>query len=880
MLLSSIVPLLQLSIAASSSFFIFGGASPVSTTSSTSFVNIHLDLPENLVPWNSTELFFDIDDFEDETELEDDYVNYTYEEDDDEAKVSKRDRNSKNDLLSLREAPRCIRKKNQSEVKASPPSFRLPRSEMQLLAAGHLGHRMELFCPHRKGCPRAKLTWTKDGQALVKRGRKSGLSTIRIKQNGELIIEDNRVEDDGNYTCFISNKFGTIHHSIMVQSVPRVVAMEPKIHKDQPGNHTVLVGTNLTLQCQLTVEDESSPHFVGWYKHYQVNGSWMDEEKTAYAHHLQDSQSSPPPQDDQELVLTDLKLNDTGWYSCKVSNQYGRLAESGFVKVVESLEELQMVVTNPLYTFMSIGIGGFVGLGLTCVLIMVFVKYRNERKQKTMAIETAQCVVRWTKKIIIERNMSDDGVGDELLAPIVRMEKVMVRGVDTTMDTNMSEESYEFQLDVDWEFPRELLELGDELGQGAFGRVLRGTAFNCKVKESLGSQDESGCPLVITSNAVEPVMVAVKMLKEEHSEEEVVDLVKEIEIMKAVGGHVNIVNLLGACTQPYGKPLLAIMEFAQFGNLRDHLRMRRGYRGLHHVEGHDAALEDGLSISLREMLSYAWQVARGMQFLSDRRCVHRDLAARNVLVAKDGVAKIADFGLARDMQESDYYRKRGEGKLPVLWMSPESLFAGVSTTMSDVWSFGVLLWEIVTWGERPYVGVATEAVLDLIKDGYRMSSPSQCPQPLYSMMRECWQFEPSKRPSWSELVNALLNLYDQTLPGVYLDLTLPIIPTPPSSPESTSSSVFSHSSTRTTTTPVPYPPPFNPGYMPGISPLLQGIQPSPSLPTSPHPLSWQASAPPYSLLRMPRPLSVRRMSEESGYNSNTGGGLVGRYYNV
>ena len=152
---------------------------------------------------------------------------------------------------------------------------------------------------------------------------------------------------------------------------------------------------------------------------------------------------------------------------------------------------------------------------------------------------------------------------------------------------------------------------------------------------------------MITANAVEPVMVAVKMLKEDHSEEEVVDLVKEIEIMKAVGGHVNIVNLLGACTQPSGKPLLAIMEFAQFGNLRDHLRMRRGYRGLHHVEGRDEHLEDGLSISLREMLSYAWQVARGMHFLSDRRCVHRDLAARNVLVARDGVAKIADFGLAR-----------------------------------------------------------------------------------------------------------------------------------------------------------------------------------------------------------------------------------------
>ena len=96
-----------------------------------------------------------------------------------------------------------------------------------------------------------------------------------------------------------------------LQSVPRVVAMETKIHKDQPGNHTMMVGTNLTLQCQLAVENESSPHFISWYKHYQVNGSWMDENETAYAHHLQDSQSSPLPKDDQELFLTNLQLTNT-----------------------------------------------------------------------------------------------------------------------------------------------------------------------------------------------------------------------------------------------------------------------------------------------------------------------------------------------------------------------------------------------------------------------------------------------------------------------------------------------------------------------------------------------------------------------------------------
>ena len=136
---------------------------------------------------------------------------------------------------------------------------------------------------------------------------------------------------------------------------------------------------------------------------------------------------------------------------------------------------------------------------------------------------------------------------------------------------------------------------------------------------------------------------------------------------------------------------------------------------------------------------------------------------------------MADFGLAREVEQTDYYRRVTDGKLPVLWMSPESLFDGVSTTKSDVWSYGILLWEIVTCGERPYTGIASEALLDLIRvswsrqlqssmlipclylqDGYRMSIPMQCPQELYLLMKSCWHLQVRTDECMKTTSNSLL----------------------------------------------------------------------------------------------------------------------------
>ena len=207
-------------------------------------------------------------------------------------------------------------------------------------------------------------------------------------------------------------------------------------------------------------------------------------------------------------------------------------------------------------------------------------------------------------------------------------------------------------------------------------------------------------------------VVAVKMLKEGHTDTEMIDLVSEMDMMKVIGRHMNIINLLGVCTQD--GPLYVIVEFAEHGNLRDFLRKHRPASGYERANGEKPPLTE------KQLVSFARQIAKGMEYLGSKKCIHRDLAARNVLVAEGFVLKIADFGLARDVHSNDYYRKMGDGRLPVKWMAPEALFHRRYTIQSDVWSFGILLWEIMTLGGTPYPSVPSiEKLFQLLREGHR-----------------------------------------------------------------------------------------------------------------------------------------------------------------
>ncbi|XP_041913589.1 tyrosine-protein kinase receptor Tie-1 isoform X4 [Alosa sapidissima] len=262
----------------------------------------------------------------------------------------------------------------------------------------------------------------------------------------------------------------------------------------------------------------------------------------------------------------------------------------------------------------------------------------------------------------------------------------------------------------------------DVIGEGNFGQVIK-----AMIKNKDGNK----------------MSAAIKMLKEFASENDHRDFAGELEVLCKLGQHPNIINLIGAC-ENRGYLYIAI-EYAPYGNLLDFLRKSRV------LETDPAfAKEHGTASTLtsQQLLQFAVDVANGMHYLSDKQFIHRDLAARNVLVGENLVAKIADFGLSRG---EEVYVKKTMGRLPVRWMAIESLNYSVYTTKSDVWSFGVLLWEIVSLGGTPYCGMTCAELYEKLPQGYRMEKPKNCDDEVYELMRQCWRDRPYERPPFQQI---------------------------------------------------------------------------------------------------------------------------------
>ncbi|XP_054653243.1 tyrosine-protein kinase Lck isoform X2 [Dunckerocampus dactyliophorus] len=265
----------------------------------------------------------------------------------------------------------------------------------------------------------------------------------------------------------------------------------------------------------------------------------------------------------------------------------------------------------------------------------------------------------------------------------------------------------------EWEIPRESLKLVNKLGAGQFGDVWMGVYNNDR-------------------------KVAVKVLKIGTMSAEA--FLAEANMMKNLL-HPRLVRLLAVVSQ---EPIYIVTEYMENGSLLDYLKTTQGS-----------------NLSMKTLIDMASQVADGMAFIEQKNYIHRDLRAANILVSHELICKVADFGLARIIEDSEYTAREG-AKFPIKWTAPEAINYGKFSIKSDVWSFGIFLTEIVTYGRIPYPGMSNPEVIQNLEQGYRMPKPEKCSDGLYNIMCLCWRENPETRPTFEYLRSVLEDFFIAT----------------------------------------------------------------------------------------------------------------------
>ncbi|XP_030080356.1 vascular endothelial growth factor receptor 1 isoform X3 [Drosophila hydei] len=582
------------------------------------------------------------------------------------------------------------------------------------------------------------------------------------------------------------------------------------------------LGDSLILECKSKAVPQAK---VYWYKDevelFETNRTHIVEDGT-------------------KLLIPHLYPSHDGIYRCVVSNRLGSIENS--VKVIIA----NMPGMNKAWIWFSV----IFFMILIALCIFLGIRYRQERKNH-LALKAA-------------------GLANFVEGAVEQINPAL----------SLDEQAELLPYNREFEFPRNKLKLGKQLGAGAFGVVLKGEAEGIRSDEPVST-------------------VAVKMVKRTADAEVVRALVSELKIMVHLGQHLNVVNLLGAVTKNIAKrELMVIVEYCRFGNIQNFLLRNRkcfinqinpindridpsimtqrisdnfdlhrdvgsgvgvgvGVSGglkyanvgfpnhpyinhmnsvnnnyTHHnrrnsdndprsgtragrtVTGgstYDRQIDtcateatvmttvpeddhvmsnnsiqpawrsnyktdstEAMSVSTTDLISWAFQVARGMDYLSSKKVLHGDLAARNILLCEDNVVKICDFGLARSMYRGDNYKKSESGKLPIKWLALESLSDHVFSTYSDVWSFGIVLWELFSLSKVPYPGIdPNQELFNKLNDGYRMEKPPYANQEIYEIMLECWRKSPESRPLFNVLERRFANMLGEDVANHYLDLNDP-----------------------------------------------------------------------------------------------------------
>ncbi|XP_068686600.1 fibroblast growth factor receptor 2-like [Montipora foliosa] len=560
------------------------------------------------------------------------------------------------------------------------------------------------------GVPQLTITWVKyadSSQTAITTGGRFNVSS------GNLDIIGVQLVDAGQYGCIAHN----MHGKLVAGAFLTTSTYGPPIWYIKQHNVTLYDGQqNYKLDCQAY---GFPPARHRWTK----NGSQINDEDVSVGRN--------------DLSFRVARTRHTGWYTCIANNMHGTITQSVYVEVVNGQQRKNgSSSTGALVEGVSGGVV-FVVLFIALVFILRRQKRKSRKTPQKQLSEVVYAVLDQENEIYATTDATDANV-DTTVNPqeishiysYVSIELDAAAAMATGQLENAS-----LQKPKQWELPKSNVRLDKKLDSGHFGQVMKGF-----LKTEQGIR-----------------VVAVKMLKENADQQQKKEFLAELELMKTMAPHPNIVGLVGCCSKP-GEPFI-IVEYCSLGNLRDFLRSSHGrviYANL---------AANSLTLTCLDLLSFAWQCARGMSYLASQKVVHRDLAARNILVDKGHVCKISDFGLARDIYEKKQYLKLGEGDLPLRWMAIESIFQGITTTLSDVWSFGILLWEIVTLGANPYPAMKRDDLIEQLRVGYRMPKPPFCSDELYAIMWQCWQTDPESRPTFLELGKTLHRLKTaKTLP--------------------------------------------------------------------------------------------------------------------
>ncbi|EPB80605.1 immunoglobulin domain protein [Ancylostoma ceylanicum] len=614
-----------------------------------------------------------------------------------------------NIISTTQSLPNYKRRVIEKEVSYEPPPPEVKPTfkdgdETSRSLASPAGRTVKLSC-RATGYPEPRVVWHKNGAIITEASPRMTGADFKIRK-GMLEMEDAAESDSGKYMCEVEkfelsrsrlpvfNSLGTIRRTFNVTIINRMRG-PPIIVPNILVNQTVNVNGTAVFNCR--VVSDLTP-YIFWVRIDRVNGSLHYYNETAKEYMFKytemdaiENANVVTNDDESTLTLVNVTLEDQGIYACITGNSLGSVLANATLTVNEFLGMVLLTGNpEPEYSTWSILLLLLIVMLLSLMLslcVAYYICFRITKKRRDLE-DRVGLMPKKKKVVVTHKPYPDEKEGCSDLPSTYQIQIVEQAPTSKGRRPRLSSDltllsDYEIDPDPQWEIERSRLELVDILGEGAFGEVWRA---NLKPDRSDNSIPPEGAP------------VAVKKLKSSAHEKELIDLVSEMETFKIIGRHENLLRLIGCCTGC--GPLYVVLELCKYGNLRDFLRIHRPREGKEEAMAkHNGELADYLeprkwsdkrdnqvvihNITHKHLVHFAYQVAKGMEFMANKKIIHRDLAARNVLVAEGFVMKISDFGLSRDVHCNDYYRKKGNGRLPIKWMALEALDSHMYTVESD-----------------------------------------------------------------------------------------------------------------------------------------------------------------------------------------------------